>query len=463
VAAHIESSMDRVIWQYWETVDEKPAFVDGLLDLARRNAGVPIIQITPETLADFLGDVPDELYRIKEVAHKADMIRAMLIQKYGGMWLDSDAIVLKDLNWLFDLLEDAEFVGFNDGGLLTPQRPWIRVNCFLSRPGGKVVSEWVAAQHKKFPKVEYEWQEIGTNILHPICLKYSDRVKILPFERICPIRWNEVARFSSRWRSVSSIIDDVFVVMLSNKTLEARNAKIRSLSVEQMRQENSLLSQFVKRAFNPNYRPPTLANNIYREVRVLIANRFNRLRFNNRDFWNDRYETNIEKGSGPGSRNKNLELKRQIVSHYIKKYQIESILDLGCGDIELIRDLDIKNYYGVDISDVVIKRNQTIRPDLVFERSNICNMLFTENADMVLCLDVLIHQKSYADYEAVIRTALDRAGKLALISGYIQPPEGWNVFFHEPLDRTIARLAPSAQISHLAAYRDTELFAVYIA
>ncbi len=269
--------MERVIWQYWETVDQKPAFVDVLLDLARRNAGVRLTQVTPETLREYLNDIPDELFRIKEIAHKADMIRAMLLQKHGGMWLDSDAIVLKDLNWLFDLLEDADFVGFNDGGQLSPRRPWVRVNCFLSRPQGAVVSDWVATQHKKFPKVEFEWQEIGTNLLHPICLEYSDVVKILPFERICPVPSNKVARFSSNWRSARSIIDGVFIVMLSNKALGKRNAEIRSLTVEQMRMGDSLLSQFVKRAFDPKYLPPTQSSVIFREIRNHIPNSIKRL------------------------------------------------------------------------------------------------------------------------------------------------------------------------------------------
>jgi hypothetical protein len=31
----------RVIWQYWESVDEKPAFVDGLNEIAKVQGGNP--------------------------------------------------------------------------------------------------------------------------------------------------------------------------------------------------------------------------------------------------------------------------------------------------------------------------------------------------------------------------------------------------------------------------------------
>jgi hypothetical protein len=50
------------------------------------------------------------------------MIRSMLIARHGGMWLDSDAIVLHDLNWMFELLQTYEFVCFNNRGLLEEAR-----------------------------------------------------------------------------------------------------------------------------------------------------------------------------------------------------------------------------------------------------------------------------------------------------------------------------------------------------
>ena len=96
---------ERVIWQYWETVNEKPAFIDGLHEIAKRNSGLEVILVTPETLRDYLPNIPPEILRITEIAHKADMIRTMLVMQYGGMWLDSDAIVLQKLDWILDLLD----------------------------------------------------------------------------------------------------------------------------------------------------------------------------------------------------------------------------------------------------------------------------------------------------------------------------------------------------------------------
>ena len=50
--------------------------------------------MTPKTLGQFVPDIPPEFFKIAQITHKADMIRAMLVMRHGGMWLDSDAIVL---------------------------------------------------------------------------------------------------------------------------------------------------------------------------------------------------------------------------------------------------------------------------------------------------------------------------------------------------------------------------------
>jgi len=240
--------MNRIIWQYWETRGLKPGFVDGLLEIARRNSGCQVIQVTPETLSDYLPDLPPDLMRIEEMAHKADMIRTMLVARHGGMWLDSDAIVLSDLNWMFDLLEGAEFVGFNNGGRLQAERPWVRVNCFLSRPGGEVVTGWMRGQHAKFPRTTYAWEEVGSQILNPLCLAQRDKVRILPFELISPVPWDQVQQFEQRRPELNAILQHCPVVMLSNFSLSTRAPELRLLSCEQLAEKDHLLGGIVRAA-----------------------------------------------------------------------------------------------------------------------------------------------------------------------------------------------------------------------
>ncbi|HUC09959.1 MAG TPA: capsular polysaccharide synthesis protein [Stellaceae bacterium] len=240
--------MSRVIWQYWETVGEKPAFIDGLREIARRIAGIELILVTPETLGTYLSDIPPELFSISQIAHKADMIRAMLVQRHGGMWLDSDAIVLKPLDWILDLLEAHEFVCFTQGGLLAKGGPLVRVNCFASRPGGRVISEWVRKQHATFPRTTYNWEEIGSETLHPICLRYKNRVKTLPFETIAPIPWQQVSSFGSRDSNAAEILEKSYIVMLTNSQLQSGAPWLRQLTTDQIASGDYLLATIMRHA-----------------------------------------------------------------------------------------------------------------------------------------------------------------------------------------------------------------------
>ena len=247
----------RVVWQYWETRGVKPAFVDGLHAIAEANAGMPVIQVTPETLPDYLPDLDPRIDAVGELAHKADLIRTRLVARYGGIWLDSDAIVLRDLSFLLDPLDGgADFVGFNNDGDLSITRPGVRINCFAARPGSTVMAEWVAAQAGKLDKTAFSWREVGTDLLHPICQAHADKVRILPLASITPVGWKEVARFGSRWRSPGKLVETCPVVMLSNKSLETRLPRLREMQVEEIVAADIYVSHFLRRAQDPTYRAP---------------------------------------------------------------------------------------------------------------------------------------------------------------------------------------------------------------
>jgi Capsular polysaccharide synthesis protein len=240
--------MRRVIWQYWETQGEKPAFIEGLHQLACRNSGCEVVLVTPENLGHYLPELPREVLRIGQIAHKADMIRSMLVARHGGMWLDSDAIVLRDLSAWFDLLETHEFVCFNNQERLERARPWVRINCFLSQANGTIVGKWIRRQHAKFPRTTYSWEEIGTDLLHPICLAERERVKVLPFETICPVSWNHVDEFEQGRAGAEKILEDCMLVMLSNSQLPIHAPRLQRMTCQQIAQEDHLLAAIMRGA-----------------------------------------------------------------------------------------------------------------------------------------------------------------------------------------------------------------------
>lgn len=100
------------------------------------------------------------------------------------------------------------------------------------------------------------------------------------------------------------------------------------------------------------------------------------------NFWKNRYA--INGNSGLGSKNDLLKYKVDFINTFIKKENINSILDFGHGDLEVASRINIKDYVGIDI----------------FEPKNKLglNLICTEfdkyngpNKECVICLDVLYH------------------------------------------------------------------------
>jgi SAM-dependent methyltransferase len=197
-------------------------------------------------------------------------------------------------------------------------------------------------------------------------------------------------------------------------------------------------------------------------VKTRIIELWRRARFDNHNFWNARYQTDPVKGSGPGSRKENLLLKNSIIKDTIDRYAVKTILDIGCGDIAILQDIDVEHYIGVDLSDVIIKKNKMLRPHWTFVCADMTDAYDPPFADLVLCLDVLIHQKLNSNYQMLVAKVMAATRKVALVSGYSKRPDGWNVFFHERLSESIRRVCPKARIEKLAEYRETDLLRVLV-
>ncbi len=100
-------------------------------------------------------------------------------------------------------------------------------------------------------------------------------------------------------------------------------------------------------------------------------------------------------GSGVGSSPSNVIPYIQFLSTMIERYNIKSIVDLGCGNWEFSRLLNWDNiqYLGVDVSNLIITKNQ-----MEFEKPNIqflCGEIFDvsniKTYDLIIIKDVLQH------------------------------------------------------------------------
>lgn len=148
--------------------------------------------------------------------------------------------------------------------------------------------------------------------------------------------------------------------------------------------------------------------------------------FDNRSFWNERYENDAWLGSGPGSRGLAAAYKKIILNHFIDSGMVSSILDVGCGDCCWIHESDrwlqdaSVRYLGLDISEVAINTNRDNFPTLGFEVFDLLSSDLPKGFDLVVCFDVLIHQCLQNSFNEALRNLLTSIEKYGLIS-YLTP------------------------------------------
>jgi len=123
-------------------------------------------------------------------------------------------------------------------------------------------------------------------------------------------------------------------------------------------------------------------------------------------FWENRYNSDPNLGSGVGSKQRWKQRKLDAVAELVKRHNVKKILDIGCGDLQVMRDfpdLSGYEYLGIDFSETVIERNRKTFPDLQFRAADLDSIrdLSLETPDLVICFDLLFHIQNDGTYDRI--------------------------------------------------------------
>lgn len=183
--------MKRNLFIYWIEDDFKLIYIlRKLIELhSKSDKGYCYHFINNENILDYIYPYPDFLERIGPT-QKSDYLRTYLLYTFGGIWLDSDTLVIESLDILFDYLETKS-------GFFILQNDSIICNgVFGSIPGTPLLKEWLSQQtaYINNKNTKLNWNEIGSEMLsHIICKnrKLLDNYEILKgLDTMYPVNWN---------------------------------------------------------------------------------------------------------------------------------------------------------------------------------------------------------------------------------------------------------------------------------
>lgn len=111
--ADTAQEIPRTIWSYWHTTDV-PDVVQRCTDNWRKlNPDFQVHLLNASTLHQYLPEIPHKLTRL-QAPKQSDWIRLALLERHGGIWLDSSLFLTQPLEWVLQKQqqERVDFLGY---------------------------------------------------------------------------------------------------------------------------------------------------------------------------------------------------------------------------------------------------------------------------------------------------------------------------------------------------------------
>jgi hypothetical protein len=204
---------DDTLWMFWE--GPRWPYID--LCAQTITAHNPNVRVLDRKGFDELVEPHDQIsISHLKLNHQADYVRAYLLYRYGGIWLDIDCIVLRPLRPLLDALAVCDYIGYRESKYDEPQ-----LGLMVSRAGGHIISrhyEKVADFLRR--GTEPEWLDLSSWPMNQ-ALAETGWQGYLQLERaaVAPISWTDSDDFFIERRDAEHdrfFRDDALCYMLYN-------------------------------------------------------------------------------------------------------------------------------------------------------------------------------------------------------------------------------------------------------
>ena len=108
-----------IIWMFWETLPgkKKPGYIDLCYESVVHNCSncFQIVYLNEKNIKNYIPNIDKFNISHLKIQHKADIYRYLLLEKYGGLWIDADVMVLKCLCKHYNNLKHYDYIGYGCG------------------------------------------------------------------------------------------------------------------------------------------------------------------------------------------------------------------------------------------------------------------------------------------------------------------------------------------------------------
>jgi len=180
--------------------------------------------------------------------------------------------------------------------------------------------------------------------------------------------------------------------------------------------------------------------------------------FNSATYWEKRYKTG--KDSGIGSRDAVAQFKANTINDFVKAHEIRTVVDLGCGDGNQLRNFQILSYIGFDISPSAIKlckekfKDDSSKKFFIYDHKVFIEEHKKLKAELALSLDVLYHLVEDEVYQDYLKRLFTLAEKFVIIYSTLKEGKGYHIC-HRLFIKDVYKLFPEWTLIRILKNRFT--------
>ena len=141
------NSIPSIVWIYWHTeVVDSPITRFCIEEIKRLNPGFTVRVLHERNLKEWLPDFP-QIKKELPLANISDLIRFMLLEHYGGFYLDASVLLTESLDWLVSLQQKdkSEAVAYyTEVNTTKEQYPTIETWCLGAVPHSPFIQAWLS-------------------------------------------------------------------------------------------------------------------------------------------------------------------------------------------------------------------------------------------------------------------------------------------------------------------------------
>jgi len=179
----------RNIFLYWVGKEYKLILLlRNIIYLHSKNGiGYNVFLINHDNIHKYIDNIPNIFYKL-EYALQADYVRVNVIYKYGGIWLDSDTLVINSLDEMFNIFN------YNDGFFIKENNVCLCNGVFGSKKNTNLMKIWKnKIDEYLIQNNEINWAMLGREILDFLYKNNNDLYKNYiiynGLDNVYPINW----------------------------------------------------------------------------------------------------------------------------------------------------------------------------------------------------------------------------------------------------------------------------------